>query len=90
MKAISQDVERLREIANEVRTKSRNPRHALVEMNALAAAADIAFKASMHMRFQKKMPRVDYFDKNIVEETPEKKLTAAAKTLARQRNKTKP
>jgi hypothetical protein len=79
--------DRLIELANEVRSKNRNAAHAKVEAEILQIASTVAYKQSLHMNLQKKKPQVKFFDSNVVIQTPEQKVTTAAKTLAKQSTK---
>ena len=79
--------DRLVELASEVRSKGRNAVHAKAEAEILQIAAAVAYKQSLHMSLQKKTPKVKFFDTNVVTQTPEQKITTAAKTLAKQSKK---
>lgn len=78
--------DRLLFLAAQVGADKRNAQHALAEGSLLVDASEVAFKESRHMAFQKKKPRVKFFDSHIkVELTVEQKNTVAAKTLAKAR-----
>jgi hypothetical protein len=72
MKAVDLTVDRILEIAEEVRQEKRTVQHGLAEMNLRVAAANIAFKHTVHQKYQKIIPSVPFFDNEIKPERKKK------------------
>jgi len=88
MKPADKAVADVLSIADRVGGGKLNPRVALVQLDAFRTAADIAFKHSYHQKFQKRIPRVAFFDSSLKPAiTQEEKVKVAARTLAKSKRK---
>jgi|SRR6478735_9376921 len=62
MKHAEKAVDRILKIAEDIGGNKRNVRNAMAEVNAIEVAGRIAFYHSNHQRFQKRSPKVKFFD----------------------------
>lgn len=83
MKQCEMVVDRLMQLADEVRRKGRNIMHAKVESEILTNVVTAAFRQSQHQKLQRKTPKVKFFDEEIKVSTPEQKVSEAGKVLAK-------
>jgi hypothetical protein len=80
MKQADKTVERLLQIGDDIGKNKRNVRNAMAEVNAIEVAGRIAFYHSNHQRFQRRIPKVKFFDAEapkpaVVEEQPKTRIS---------------